>query len=80
MAMHTKPHLIPFPCPACTGQSGVPIGLAMQGTNTVVAVLRCKTCAHMWQVQRRQGQTWPVENSTESTGKLPRLIRASSRE
>jgi hypothetical protein len=35
----------------------------MQGPDTVVAVLRCKACTHMWQVHRREGQTWPVSGA-----------------
>lgn len=59
MSLHRSTH-IPFRCPKCAAQKGFPIGLAVENDNTTVAVIRCKQCEHMWQMQRKAGANWPV--------------------
>jgi transcription elongation factor Elf1 len=51
---------IPFRCPKCAAQKGFPIGLAVEKGGTIVAVVRCKSCEHMWQMQRKSGAAWPA--------------------
>jgi hypothetical protein len=57
---------IPFQCPNCYARKGFPIGLAVENRTTVVAVVRCKACAHLWQLRRQSGQDWPARVASSS--------------
>ena len=62
--LHQPESPIPFPCPHCGKNKGFPIGIAVERADTVVAVIRCKQCECMWQVNRERGQAWPARVAT----------------
>jgi transcription elongation factor Elf1 len=59
MSLHRSTQ-IPFRCPKCAALKGFPIGLVVEKDDNVVAVVRCKTCEHMWQMERKSDSAWPV--------------------
>jgi hypothetical protein len=57
MSLHRESP-IPFQCPHCGKHKGLPIGIAVDDGHALVAVVRCKECEHMWQVNRQPDETW----------------------